>query len=218
MQYYACRASKQGLLLMHLPLLKEYEEDINVTLKRLHHFHLNKVIFLYLNINSIRNNFGDQQKRQQMNFFLMISSYISIISPYTLHLIDNKGGLMVFVKSHIPSIRLNIFKILSNIEIILFETNFSKEKWLVASIYIDPSQKNKYLLCNLKNLLEFYSTWYEDIIILGDFNIEAKNKVMKYFLQEYTFYNNQFHNISRYFDLLPNFPFSTSETMDDYYF
>ena len=89
---------------------------------------------------------------------------------------------MVFVKSHIPSIRLNIFKILSNIEIILFETNFSKEKWLVASIYIDPSQKNKYLLCNLKNLLEFYSTWYEDIIILGDFNIEAKNKVMKYFL------------------------------------
>ena len=44
---------------MHLPLVKEYEENINVTLKRLHHSHLNKVIFSYLNINSIRNKFVD---------------------------------------------------------------------------------------------------------------------------------------------------------------
>ena len=28
---------------------------------------------------------------------------------------------------------------------------------------------------------------------------------------------NQFHNIVRLFDVLPNFPFSTSETMGDYY-
>ena len=35
-----------------------------------------------------------------------------------LHIIDNKGGLMVFVKSHIPSRRLNDFKSPSNIQII----------------------------------------------------------------------------------------------------
>ena len=28
---------------------------------------------------------------------------------------------------------------------------------------------------------------------------------------------NQFHNILRLFDLLPNFPSTTSEMMDDYY-
>ena len=28
---------------------------------------------------------------------------------------------------------------------------------------------------------------------------------------------NQFHNILRLFDVLPNFPFTTSETMGDYY-
>ena len=28
---------------------------------------------------------------------------------------------------------------------------------------------------------------------------------------------NQFHNILKLFDVLPNFPFTTSETMDDYY-
>ena len=44
-----------GLLLMHLPVVKEYKGDINATLKRLGHSLLNNVIFSYLNINSIRN-------------------------------------------------------------------------------------------------------------------------------------------------------------------
>ena len=30
------------------------------------------------------------------------------------------------------------------------------------------------------------------------------------------FYCNQFHNILRLFDVLPNFPFTKSETMGDY--
>ena len=53
---------------------------------------------------------------------------------------------MVFVKSHISSIRLNDFKIPSSIQIILFEINIRNEKSLVASIYNAPFQKNKYFL------------------------------------------------------------------------
>ena len=60
-----------------------------------------------------------------------------------MQITDNKGSLMVFVKPHIPSKRLNDLKIPSNIQIILFEVNLRKEKWLVASIYNVPSQKNK---------------------------------------------------------------------------
>ena len=41
----------------------------------------------------------------------------------------------------------------------------------------------------LTNLLEFHSTRYEKVIVLGDFNVEAENKVMKDFLQVHTFYN-----------------------------
>ena len=134
---------------MHLPLVNEYEKDINVTLKHLQHSHLDKVIFSYLNINFIRNKFGNQQKRHQINLFSIFSSYISITSPCRLHIIDNKSGLMVFVKSHIPSRKLNVFKILSNIQIIPFEINLRK-KWLVASVYNAPSQKKQifYLVCD----------------------------------------------------------------------
>ena len=57
-----------------------------------------------------------------------------------------------------------------------------KEKWLIALIYTAPSQKNKYFSWHLTNLLEFNYNWYEDVIILGNFHIEAENKVMKDFL------------------------------------
>ena len=60
-----------------------------------------------------------------------------------MQITDNKGNLMVFVKPHIPSKSLNDLKIPFNIQIILFEVNLRKEKWLVASIYNVPSQKNK---------------------------------------------------------------------------
>ena len=99
---------------------QEYEENITVTLKQ--HSHLNYVIFSYLNINSIRNKFGDLDKkvdrnghilciaeRKKMSLFPVISSYIIIISPYILDITENKDGLMVFLKSHTPSRRLNDF-------------------------------------------------------------------------------------------------------------
>ena len=111
---------------------QEYEENIKVTLKRLRHSHLNYVIYFYLNINSIRNKFGDLAKTVDGNADILciavISSYINIISPYILDITENKGGMMVFLKSHIPSRRLNDFKIPSNIQIIPLEINLRKEK------------------------------------------------------------------------------------------
>ena len=41
---------------------QEYEQNINVTLRRLRHSHLNNVIFSYLNISCIGNKFGDLDK------------------------------------------------------------------------------------------------------------------------------------------------------------
>ena len=111
---------------------QEYEENIKVTLKRLRHSHLNYVIYFYLNINSIWNKFGDLAKTVDGNADILciavISSYINIISPYILDITENKGGMMVFLKSHIPSRRLNDFKIPSNIQIIPLEINLRKEK------------------------------------------------------------------------------------------
>ena len=147
---------------MHLSLIKNTRKILMLLLRR---SDLNRVIFSM----SVSNPLGIrlviqikqqmeiliccvQQKQNQMNLFPIISSYISIISPYKLDITDNKGGLMVFVKSHIPSRRFNDLKTPSNIQIMPFEINLSKQKWLMASIYNVPSQKNKYFLWHLINL------------------------------------------------------------------
>ena len=106
-----------------------------------------------------------------------------------LHIIDSNSGLMVFAKSHIPLRRFNDYKIPSNIQIIPFEISLRKEKLLAASIYNAPSHKNKYFIWYLTNLVEFHSTRREKVIILGNFNKDTENKVMKDFLHEHTFYN-----------------------------
>ena len=55
--------SKQmGHLIYTYTTSQEYEKNINVALKRLQHCHLNKFIFSYLSIISIRNKFGDLDK------------------------------------------------------------------------------------------------------------------------------------------------------------
>ena len=105
-----------------------------------------------------------------------------MIRRYILDIKESKGSLMVFVKSHIPSRRLHDFKIPSNIQIIPSAINLRKEKWLVASLYNAPSQNNKCFLWYLTNRLKFYRTRYKKVIILGDFNLEVKKKVMKDFL------------------------------------
>ena len=50
---------------------QEHEENINVALKRLQHSHLNKFIFSYLNIISIRNRFGDLDKMVDGNIDIL---------------------------------------------------------------------------------------------------------------------------------------------------
>ena len=50
---------------------QEYEENINVNLKRLRHSDLNNVIFSYLNINSISNKVGDLDKTVDGNIDIL---------------------------------------------------------------------------------------------------------------------------------------------------
>ena len=149
--------------------------------------------FSYLNISSIRNKFGDQQKRDQMDLSPIISLYVSITCPYILHIIDNKGGFMIFVKSRPPSRRFNDFKISSNMQFTPLEINLRKEKQLHQFTTLRP-RKSKYFFWNLPNLLEIYTTRYEKVIIYGDFSIGAENKVMKDFFQElvHRFTNRKF--------------------------
>ena len=61
---------------------------------------------------------------------------------------------------------LSKFKLHNNIQIIPFELNLRKEKWLYFNIYKSPFQNSYYFVSILSNLLDFYSNEYENKVVL----------------------------------------------------
>ena len=118
------------------------------------------IIFSYININSIRNKFD--------NLCDLISKNVDILSvaetkldpsfpnsqflipgfhePMRLDITSKRGGMLVYIKSSLPSRIMSNFKLPENIQVIPFEFNLRKEKWLFVSIYKPPLQSNNYFL------------------------------------------------------------------------
>ena len=101
---------------------------------------------------------------------------------YRLDKSGKSGGILVHVKSSIPSRRLSCENLCNSIQAVPFEINLRKEKWLVIPIYRLPSQNNEYFLNNLTKITDFFADTYEKYLIMGDFNIEQSHPSLKAFL------------------------------------
>ena len=113
-------------------------------------------------------------------------SFSGLPFTYWLDNTNKKVALMVLVKSHIPSRRLNNFKIPSNIQTIAFERNFRKKIGTCVNLQCSVSGKqilflllDKSVRILLNSVWKSYHSWL--------FNIGAENKTMKDFLQEHMF-------------------------------
>ena len=60
------------------------------------------------------------------------------------------------MKSHLPSKLLSIHNISNDIQVIPFELNLRKEKWMLMCIYKPPTQNNIYLLENFSLIADCY--------------------------------------------------------------
>ena len=63
------------------------------------------------------------------------------------------------------------------------------KKWLLANVYRPPSQNGRYFFEELGKSLDAYSTGYENLILLGDFNMEEKEANISNFLEIYNLKN-----------------------------
>ena len=81
--------------------------------------------------------------------------------PMRLDITSKRGGMLVYIKSSLPSRILSNCKLPENSQAIPFELNLGKEKWLFVSIYNPPLQSNNYFLDTLNDLLAFYSGIYD---------------------------------------------------------
>ena len=86
---------------------------------------------------------------------------------------SRRGGILVYIKSSLPSKMLTKFKLPNNFQITPFELNLREDKWLFVSIYEPPLQNNQYLVSIISDLLDFYSNECDNKVVLGDFNLES---------------------------------------------
>ena len=162
---------------------------------------MKKLIIAHLNINSLRNKFEflvDQIKGKVD--LLMVSETkldenfpqgqfkISGFSrPFKLDRNSNGGGIILFVREDIPA-KL-IFTEVSPTEGFYVEINLRKQKWLICCSY-NPSKHNtsKHIEA-LSKSIDLFSSNYENLLLMGDFNAVVDNAVLKDFCNLYNLTN-----------------------------
>ena len=70
----------------------------------------------------------------------------------------------------------------STTQILPAEMNLKKQKWLVVAIYTPPSQCKIYFITELTKVLDKCRSNFENIVVLGDFNMEPTNQEMITFM------------------------------------
>ena len=106
-------------------------------------------------------------------------------SPYRHDVSEHSGGLLVYIKDHIPSKQLTKYILPKDLQIIAFEVNLRKTKWLLISIYRPHRTQDQYFLDKLSSLIDYYSPTYDNILILGDFNLQISDKPIADFLESH---------------------------------
>ena len=110
--------------------------------------------------------------------------------PYRLDKSKNSGGLMVYIKSHIPSRILSDFLLPKDFQAIPFEISFKNRKWLVVSLYNPCKTLGSIFLKNLSNLIDFYlKKKYENLILIGDLNLQPSEAILSDFMENYELRN-----------------------------
>ena len=144
----------------------------NSSLKTLRLNNPKNVIFSYHKINSIRNKIGSLREVVMENIDILAIAETKIDesfptaqfllfgyhSPYRLDKSPKSGGILVYVKSSIPSRQLNFPNLPYKIQAIPFELNLRKEKWLVLSRYRPLLESLSCFLDSLTNMIDFFSS------------------------------------------------------------
>ena len=161
------------------------------------------IIIAYLNINSIRNKFEPLKCLISKNIDILAIAETKLDSsfktaqfflegfkpPFRYDRNKSGGGILVYVREEVPAKELRAYNLPEDIECGFVEINLKNKKWLLANVYRPPSQNGRYFFEELGKSLDAYSTGYENLILLGDFNLEEKGADISNFLEIYNLKN-----------------------------
>ena len=111
----------------------------------------------------------------------------SFSQPYRIDRNSSGGGIMLYLREDIPS---NLLKVeFLPIEGFYVELKLRRENWLINCSYNPNRNAIGNHLEALNDFLDFHSSSYNNIIILGDFNVGVEEPHMKTFCKNYSLQN-----------------------------
>ena len=169
------------------------------TLSNLRLKNYNKVIIGNININSIGNKFEQLKKLMKDNIDILVITETKIDDSFTTAqlMIDgyskpyrkdrdvHGGGILIYVRENILSKELDKHSFPCDVEGIFIELNFRTTKWLLLGTYHPPSQTHDYYFDYLERAIDIYTGFYDNFILIGDFNTEDTEPQISRFLHQY---------------------------------
>ena len=163
----------------------------------------NNLLLGYININSIRNKIEQLASIISDSFDVIAiaetkldetfptSQFIidSYMKPYRYDRNKHGGGLLVYVKVGIPSKHLQVYSFPDDIEVIVVEINLKKQKWLLLCLYRSPSQSQAYFFGEIEKSLDFFSSKFENFMLIGDLNCETDDNTLIDLMDSYNLVN-----------------------------
>ena len=109
--------------------------------------------------------------------------------PYRLDRCTNGGQILLYVRDDISSCLLTEYKLQDNTECLFIEINIRKKKWLFCCS-CNPNKNNisKHLHCLSKGL-DICISQYDNIMLLGDLNVEISDPVLNNFCNVYSLFS-----------------------------
>ena len=114
------------------------------------------------------------------------------------------GGLCLYIKDSIVPKHLNLHKENIDVDAVYLEINIRKRKRLMIGAYKSPGQNDSLFLENLSNNLSTYLGDYDNILLLGYFNMAPENTNLQHFTDSFNLENliHSFKGLSGCVDLI----------------
>ena len=160
-------------------------------------------ILTHLNINSIRNKFEEFKEiivKGSLDCIVISETKLDNTFPSQQFTINgykpplrldrnaHGGGLLVYIKHNLPSKILTKLEN-SSIELIPFELNLVKHKWLILATYRPPNADDQLYTNALSKAIDEGSSLYDNIIVIGDLNYQPDNQHLTTLCDTYSLKN-----------------------------
>ena len=101
---------------------------------------------------------------------------------------DSNDALLAYKKAGIIHNKLRRLDLHQEMQILPIEMNIRKQKWLLLAVYRPPTQNRTFFMDNIAKMVDKYSADIQNILIIGDFNMEVHKNNLAQLILDHNLY------------------------------